>query len=311
MNYTEAIKLAVEKQLESKNLYLLGQDIKTWGGQGGVFSGLGEKFPKQVIDTPIAESAVSGVATGMAMTGKHMLVEYGFLDFILHSSDQIINNAAKINYLSNGEFNVPVTYYATISSSRGYGATHSQSLEYIFTKVPGLDVVYPSNSTDAFDCLTQALEQKSPTLFLTHKLLLTSNNVFPSLEGKKARVIQEGGKLTVLTYGRSTHLVQKALEEMGGSDIEIIDLRWLNPVDYETLQKSALKTKNILFVEEGYGAIAADVLANLMELLEDSSVKMSKLHSRFSPIGVNAQSEKSIIIDTEEVKQKLGTLLRK
>ena len=157
MTYSQAVTKATQEELEKGNLYILGQDVKLWGGRGNVFRGLNQKFPDKIYDTPISEAATAGLATGLAMSGKDVLVSYDFLDFILHSSDQIINHASKINYLSNGQFTDPVTYYATINSDIGYGATHSQSLENMFFKVPGLDVVYPSNATDVYDLLKISL----------------------------------------------------------------------------------------------------------------------------------------------------------
>lgn len=323
MTYLQAINKATEEELEKGNLYLFGQDIKLWGGQGGVFKGLNQKFPGKLYDTPIAEAATAGLATGMAMSGKHVLVEYGFLDFILHSSDQIINQASKINYLSNGQFSVPVTYYATINSDRGYGATHSQSLENIFFKVPGLEVVYPSNSVDAYDLLKLSLDGRNPTLFLTHKLLLESesgidiqesssieeDNSNSSQKDKKARIIKEGNALTVVSYGRCIHMVLKALENLNINNVEVIDLRYLNPLDIETIKTSVLKTKRLLLVEEGYGVVSSEVLANVLERIGDKYIESHRLYSKFESLGVNRVHEEDVIVNVKKIEEKIKSVI--
>lgn len=302
MKYSEAITKAVEENLGKGNLYLFGQDIRLWGGQGGVFKGLFEKFPNYIFDTPISEAATAGIATGMAMSGKHSLVEYAFLDFILHSTDNIVNNASKIAYLSNGKFNVPLTYYATINSERGYGATHSQPLEYMFTKVPGLTVVYPSNSTDAYSLLTESLERKSPTLFLNHKLLHDQEMEWGSHTSMKARIVKEGGKLTIVSYGKSIPMIFEMVKEIEG--IELIDLRYLSPIDWDTIRISVIKTQKLLVVDEGYGAIASEVIAHVAEKIP--GIKVSKLASEFTSVGVAKSIEESAHITKEKFEEKIS-----
>lgn len=304
MKYSEAISKAIEENLSKGNLFIFGQDIRRWGGQGGVFKGMYDKFPKQVFDTPISEAATAGIATGMAMAGKHCLVEYAFLDFILHSTDNIINNASKIAYLSNGKFNVPLTYYATINSERGYGATHSQPLEYIFTKVPGLTVVYPSNSTDAYSLLSECLERNSPTLFLNHKLLHDQEMEWGSHTPMKARTVNDGDKLTIVSYGKSIPIIFDIVKELEG--IELIDLRYLNPIDWDTIEESVKKTKNLLVIDEGYGAVAAEIIAHIAEMI--SGVRVSKLTSEFTSVGVAQRIEESANITAEKIRDKISEI---
>ncbi|HRI05924.1 MAG TPA: transketolase C-terminal domain-containing protein [Candidatus Dojkabacteria bacterium] len=306
MKYSEAITKAVEENLGKGNLYLFGQDIRLWGGQGGVFKGLFEKFPNYIFDTPISEAATSGIATGMAMSGKHALVEYAFLDFILHSADNIVNNASKIAYLSNGKFNVPLTYYATINSERGYGATHSQPLEYMFTKVPGLTVVYPSNSTDAYSLLTESIERKSPTLFLNHKLLHENTVEYDNVPTTKSRLVREGDQLTIVSYGRGTTVVLEAVKEI--DNIEIIDLRYLNPLDWGTIKKSVSKTNSLLVVDEGYGSTASDIVSTLVE--EYPNVRYHKLTSTLTSRAVAQEVESSVSLSKEVIIEKVLSILK-
>lgn len=322
MRYKDAINHTIRKYLATGDLYVFGQDIRMWGGQGGILNGLYTSFPDKVYDTPISESAIAGMATGLAMAGKKVLVEYAFLDFILHATDNIINNSSKISHISNGNFNVPVVYYATINSDRGYGPTHSQSLEYIFTKVPGLTVVYPSNVKDASLMLEESFNRNTPTLFLTHKHLLELEDAsfveslkFHKQEVKNgksitSKILQKGNKLTIISYGRMLKAVEEALLDLKSNDqVELIDLRYLSPIDFDVIMTSVNKTKNLLIVEEGYGSISNEVISKLATNTEYKDVKFTKLNSEFEIIGVASELEKSVLVNKTKITETIVNLL--
>ncbi len=314
MTYFEAIKKAVSEKLRSQeSLYVFGQDICSWGGYGEVFKGLPEKFPSNFFDTPIAEAATTGIATGMAIMGKPTLVEYAFFDFILHATDQIINNASKISFFSGKKVLVPLTLYVTLNSNRQYGATHSQSLEFVFSNIPGLEVVFPSNATDAYEMFRQRLSSNAPGLFVTHKLLLESEFEPNPVKEGRARVTKKGNDLTIFSYGRSIEIVRHLISELDPKKdapmrgIELIDLRYLTNIDYDTLIKSVLKTKRVLAIEEGYGAISKKVLGELATRTNRNQIEFHSLTSSFESIGPS--NEKNVLIDKYKIFDKIKTIL--
>jgi len=308
MKYSEALKMAInEKLLSKESLYVFGQDIVGWGGYGEVFKGFSKNFPNNFFDTPIAEAATTGIATGMALTGKPTLVEYAFLDFILHATDQIINNSSKLAFFSNDKISIPITLFATLNSNRKYGATHSQSLEYIFANVPGLETIYPTNTTDAYNMLRVSLNSQKPTLFVIHKQLLNNEFSPKPIEDGKARLISNGTKLTIFSYGRPVEIIRGLLEEEDFNQIELIDLRYLTRIDYDTLVQSVLKTKNVLAIEEGYGAITNRVLGELATLTNHQGIKFHTLSSSFECIGIS--NENDVLINKNKVKEKIQSIL--
>lgn len=310
MKYSEAIRKAIDEQLTSKqSLYVFGQDIVGWGGYGEVLKGLSDKFPEKFFDTPIAEAATTGIATGMAMTGKPTFVEFAFFDFIFHASDQIINNASKIRFFSNNKIPLPLTLYATLNSNRKYGATHSQSLEYIFANIPGLEVLFPTNVTDAYQMLKSTLNNQNPSLFVTHKHLLDNEFKPKSIENGKARILSKGKDLTIFSYGRSVEMIREILEESQIDQIELIDLRYLTTIDYDTLIQSVLQTKRILAVEEGYGVITNKILGKIATLTSNQNIEFHSLNSKFECIGISNQNK--VLLNKTQIKEKVQSIISK
>lgn len=308
MKYSDAIKKAILEQLESsQSLYLFGQDIVGWGGYGEILKELSDKFPDNFFDTPIAEAATTGIATGMAMTGRPTFVEYAFFDFVLHATDQIINNTSKIQFFSNNKISLPITLYVTLNSGRKYGATHSQSLEYIFANVPGLEVLFPTNVTDAYQMLKATLSSQTPSLFVTHKHLL-DNEFKPNEIGHgKARVLSTGKDLTIFSYGRAVEMTRKILKEEQINNVELIDLRYLTTIDYDTLIESVLKTNRVLAIEEGYGAITNQVLGKIATLINVSEIGFYSLNSEFECIGIS--NEEEVLINKSKIKEKIKSIV--
>ncbi len=271
----EAIRQAMEEELaRDENVFILGEDV---GQRGGVFRatvGLYDQFgPERVIDSPLAELTIVGVGIGAAIYGKRPICEIQFADFIHPAFNQIVNEAAKMYYRSNGDFTVPMVIRAPYGGGIGGGLYHSQSLEAFFTHVPGLKVVIPSNPYDAKGLLKSAVRDPNPVLFFEPKkgYRLIKGEV---PEGKEytvpigpANVSREGTDLSVFAYGMMHHYTLQAAEEVAkeGIDVEVVDLRTLYPVDRETILKSVRKTSKALIVHEdnltgGYGAeIAASI----------------------------------------------------
>jgi len=272
ISYLEAIREAlVEEMKKSELVFMLGEDIAEYGGAFGVSKGLLQTFGAQRIrNTPMSESAIVGVAAGAAITGMRPIVEIMFMDFITLAIDQLINHACQYRYVSNGQIKVPMVIRTPAGGGRGYGATHSKSLEPLLLCIPGLKIVYPSNAYDAKGLLKSAILDDNPVVFIENKLLYAKKSSVPDEEYTvplgKAKIVREGKKATIITYSRMVQESMMAVEELG-LDVEIIDLRTLLPLDVKTITDSVCKTGRAIIVEESYktGGIGAEVAAVLQE----------------------------------------------
>jgi 2-oxoisovalerate dehydrogenase E1 component beta subunit len=271
----EAIRQAMDEEMaRDERVFIVGEDV---GVRGGVFratQGLFAKYgPERVIDSPLAELSIVGVGIGAALYGMRPVCEIQFADFIYPAMNQIVNEAAKMCYRSNGEWTVPMVIRAPYGGGIGGGLYHSQSLEAFFTHVPGLKVVIPSNPYDARGLLKSAVRDPDPVLFFEPKkgYRLIRGEV-PEEEYTvpigPAKVTREGSDLSVFTYGMMHYYTLQAAEIVAGEgiDVEVVDLRTLYPVDRETILASVGKTSKALIVHEdnltgGYGAEISATIA--------------------------------------------------
>lgn len=275
MTLIEAVREAMDEELaRDPNVLIVGEDV---GVRGGVFratQGLFEKYgPDRVIDSPLAELSIVGVGIGAALYGMRPICEIQFADFIHPALNQILNEAARMCYRSNGEWTVPMVIRAPYGGGIGGGLYHSQSVETLFTHTPGLKVVIPSNPYDAKGLLKSAVRDPNPVIFLEPKkgYRLIRGEV---PEGEftvplgKAAVTRPGSDLTVYAYGMMHYYALQAAEKTAaeGIDVEVVDLRTLHPLDRETVLASVRKTGKALIVHEdnltgGYGAEIAALIA--------------------------------------------------
>ncbi len=275
MTLIEAIRQGMEEEMaRDQSVFIVGEDV---GVRGGVFRatmGLYEKFGEErVIDSPLAELSIVGVGIGAALYGMKPICEIQFADFIHPAFNQIVSEAAKMCYRSNGEWTVPMVIRAPYGGGIGGGLYHSQSVEAFYTHVPGLKVVVPSNPRDAKGLLKSAVRDPNPVMFFEPKkgYRLIRGEV---PEGEyttpigPANVSRSGSDLTVFAYGMMHHYALQAAEKVRaeGIDVEVVDLRTLYPVDQATVLESVKKTGKALIVYEdnltgGYGAEIAAILA--------------------------------------------------
>ena len=284
----EAIRQAMDEELaRDPNTFVIGEDV---GIRGGVFRstvGLFDKYGgDRVIDSPLAELTIVGVGIGAALYGKHPICEIQFADFIFPAFNQIVSEAAKMNYRSNGDWTVPMVIRAPYGGGIGGGLYHSQSVEAFFTHVPGLKVVVPSNPYDAKGLLKAAVRDPNPVIFLEPKkgYRLIKGEVPDDEEIivpiGPAKVSRYGTDLSVFAYGMMHHYALQAAEMVAkeGIDVEVVDLRTLYPVDRETILQSVRKTSKALIVHEdnltgGYGAEIAATIAEWGFMDLDAPVK--------------------------------------
>jgi 2-oxoisovalerate dehydrogenase E1 component beta subunit len=272
----EAVRQAMDEEMaRDDQVFIVGEDV---GQRGGVFRatmGLFDKYgPDRVIDSPLAELSIVGVGIGAALYGMKPVCEIQFADFIFPAVNQIISEAAKICYRSNGEWSVPMVIRAPYGGGIGGGLYHSQSVEHLFAHVPGLKVVIPSNPYDARGLLKSAIRDPNPVIFLEPKKgYRLIRGEMPDEEFTvpigPAKVTREGSDVTVYAYGMMHFYALQAAETLSaeGIEVEIVDLRTLYPVDRETILSSVRKTGKALIVHEdnltgGYGGEIAAIIAD-------------------------------------------------
>lgn len=315
MTFKEAVKLALIEEMESdESVYLMGEDIGVYGGAFGVTSGLLERFgPDRVVETPISESSLMGIATGSAIMGLRPVFEIMFMDFCTLIVDQLLNHAVKFNYIFGkcNDVTVPVVIRTPFGGGRAYGASHSQSLEGLFLSVPGLKIVAPSNPADARNLLKASIRDDGPVMFLENKLLYNlkgevnrEKKQIPQL-GKGAR-IRSGEDLTMVSYGRTLYICEETARHLNreGWTVDVIDLRTLRPLDVELLKNSVEKTGRLVVVEEGplTGGIGAEVVSRVMEScffsLEAPPARVAALDV---PIPFSPNLESAVLPDTNKI----------
>jgi pyruvate/2-oxoglutarate/acetoin dehydrogenase E1 component len=317
----ERLNHALHNAMETdERVYLLGEDLlDPYGGAFKVTRGLSTQFPERVLTTPISEAAIVGVANGMALRGLRPVVEIMFGDFVTLIADQLINHAAKFRWMYNEQVRVPLVVRAPMGGRRGYGPTHSQSLEKLFLGVPGLRVVAPNSLGDPAELLESAIRQDDgPILFVEHKILYTR----PMLEDRDLvdweirklgelyptfvlRVPQTEACLTIATYGYNFELARAAAHElMYEHEIfaEIVLFSQLSPFEFAPLFDSLRRTKRLLTVEEGTLTLGwgAEVAASAAENLPGTKIRRAAALNL--PIANSKTLEDEILPSLELVK---------
>jgi 2-oxoisovalerate dehydrogenase E1 component beta subunit len=276
MNNVEAVRATLYEAMKTDDrTIIIGEDV---GPRGNVFlitKDFIEEFGEsRVIDTPIAEASIIGIAVGMAMEGLRPIAEIQFADFIYPAFNQIVGEAAKTRYRSNGEYTCPLVIRTPYGGGVRGALSHSVSIEALFYHVPGLKIVAPSFPADVKGLLNAAIDDPDPVLFLEHKKtyrLIKGEvpNGHYTIPIGKANVIQEGTQLTVVSYGLYVHWALEAAKQLAGEglSVEIIDLRSIRPMDKETILASVEKTRKLLIVHEDnkFGGIGAEISAMVAE----------------------------------------------
>ena len=295
LSVAEALREAIAEEMErDETVFCMGEDIAVPGGWGGAFTvtlGLEKRFPDRMLDTPIAELGFFGAAVGAAMMGMRPIVDVQYGDFLFLAMDQIVNNAAKMRYMSGGTVKVPMVMRAPIGAT-GRGSQHAQSMERYFIGVPGLKVVAVSNAFDAKGILKAAVRDDNPVLMFEHKLLYGSKGAraesgavdasseIPeadyTLPLDKAAVRRQGEHVTILGWLLMQHFALAAAETLGSEGIhaDVVDVRSLSPIDHETIGASVRKTGRVVIVEEGpkTGGVGAEIAAAILERCGDALV---------------------------------------
>lgn len=268
MRYQQAVRLALTEEMErDSKVFLCGEEIGQYQGTYRVTEGMLEKFgPMRVVDTPISEIGIAGLATGAAMAGLRPVAEFMTWSFALEAMDQLVNHAAKITYMSGGRIQCPVVFRGPAGVGTQLSAQHSQSLESWYAHTPGFKVVLPAFPADAKGLLKAAIRDPNPVIFMEHAGLYGLQGDVPddldfTVPFGQAAIRREGTDVTLISYSRGVHLCLKAAEALAKDEIscEVIDLRTLVPLDMHTVVASIGKTHRAVVVHEewknvGFGA---------------------------------------------------------
>lgn len=273
----EALRDAMAEELRrDTNVFIMGEEVAQYQGAYKVTQGLLEEFgEKRVIDTPITEHGFAGLAVGVAFNGLRPVVEFMTFNFAMQAIDQIINSAAKTNYMSGGQVKCPIVFRGPNGAASRVGAQHSQCYASWYAHVPGLKVVAPYSASDSKALLKAAIRDPNPVIFLENEILYGEKHEVPD-DGTdfveqigKAKIVKKGKDITITAFSLHVGFALKAAEELTklGIDAEVIDLRTLRPLDSLTIIDSVKKTSRILAVEEGwpYAGIAAEIMALAVE----------------------------------------------
>ena len=309
----EAIRDAMAEEMRrDETVYLMGEEVAEYQGAYKVSQGLLDEFgSKRVIDTPITEHGFTGIAVGSAFAGLRPIVEFMTFNFSMQAIDQIINSAAKTLYMSGGQMGAPMVFRGPNGAAARVGAQHSQDYAAWYAHIPGLKVVQPYSASDAKGLMKTAIRDDNPVIFLENEILYGKSFEVPLLEDYtvpfgKARVWREGTDVTIVSFGIG---MQYALEasnqlEAEGVSVEVIDLRSLRPIDYETIINSIKKTNRCVTVEEGFpiGSIGNHLSAVIMERAFDYlDAPVINCTGKDVPMPYAANLEKLALTTTAEV----------
>ena len=323
LNFIDALNEALHQEMErDERVFLLGEDIGVSGGVFKATAGLYDKFGEdRVMDTPLAEGIIIAAAIGSAMVGLRPIAEIQFTDFVTPAMDQIIQQAAKIRYRSAGGFDCPITVRICCGGGVGGGLYHSQENAAWFVHEPGLKVVMPSTAYDAKGMMLAAIRDPNPVIFFEHKKLYrTAKGDVP--EGDyvvpigPVAVRREGKDMTVLTYGFMTQVALDAAEELAkqGVEVEVVDVRTLNPLDKDGILASVRKTSKCLIVHEdkrtmGIGAELAAIVAE--EAFEDLDGPIVRITGPDIPaIPFSPPLEKFFLVNKEKIVAAMESLAK-
>lgn len=321
ITYRQAIQDAmVEEMRRDENVFLIGEDIGSYGGAFGVSAGMLTEFgPERIRETPISELAIVGAAAGAAMVGMRPIAELMFMDFVLLAMEPLMNQAAKARYMFGGKATVPMVLRLPSGSGTGAAAQHSQSLESMLMGIPGIKVVAPSTAYDAKGLLLSAIRDHNPVCFVEHKLLYKSKGEVP--EGEYtiplgvADIKHPGEEITVVTSGimvqKSLAVAQKLSQE--GVSVEVLDLRTLRPMDNQAIINSVKKTGRLLVVHEAVqtGGWAGEVMAivSASEAFDYLDAPMRRLAGKDIPIPYNRFLEAAAVPQEADIEAEIRAII--
>ncbi|WP_022704704.1 pyruvate dehydrogenase complex E1 component subunit beta [Pseudorhodobacter ferrugineus] len=313
MTVREALREAMSEEMRANPLvYLMGEEIGEYQGAYKISQGMLDEFgPKRVVDTPITEHGFTGIAVGSAFAGLNPIVEFMTFNFALQAIDHLLNSAAKTLYMSGGQMGCPIVFRGANGAAARVGAQHSQDFAAWYAMVPGLKVVMPYSAADAKGLLKQAIRDPNPVIFLENEIMYGKSFEVPDLPDftipfGKARIWREGSDVTIVSFGIGMTYALEAADKLAeeGISAEVIDLRTLRPIDYDTVLASVQKTNRCVTVEEGWpvGSIGNHIGATIMQRAFDYlDAPVINCTGKDVPMPYAANLEKHALITTAEV----------
>jgi pyruvate dehydrogenase E1 component beta subunit len=267
----------IEEMSKDESIFIMGEDLTVHEGIFGQFKGIPQKFPGRIVDSPISEAALLGIGLGSALTGMRPIIDMHFSDFVTCCMDELVNQAAKIRYMSGGQVKVPLVVWCPDGAGLRAAAQHSQSLEAWFVHTPGLKVVVPSEPSDVKGLIKSAIRDDDPVMFFQHKRLFAKQGHVDESDYLipigQAAIKRKGDDVTLICYGSSYYLCIEAADALAELKIsaEIVDLRTVKPMDMATIAKSIKKTHRAVIVHEAActGGTGAEISARIQEELFD------------------------------------------
>lgn len=320
LEYSLAINEALHQLMQlDKDMILVGQGVKSPWYVGNTCKGLVEKFGEnRVIDTPVSENAMTGMAVGAAIAGSRSIVVHPRMDFTLYAFDPIINQAANWFYMSGGKVSVPVVFWGIINREGEQAAQHSQALHGLFAHIPGLKVVMPSTPYDAKGLMVSAVMDPNPVVFIDERLLYANKGEVPTelynVPIGEAAVRKEGKDITIISVSYSAYLAEKVSNRLfvEGIDVEVIDLRTVKPLDTNTILKSVNKTGRVIIVDVGWKSfgISAEIAARIAESGVVLKSPLSRIALPDTPAPASRSLEDAYYLNEEKLYNQMLSIVR-
>ena len=320
IQFREAIAEAMSEEMRrDDSIYLMGEEVAEYNGAYKASKGMLDEFgPDRVIDTPISELGFAGVGVGSAMNGNRPIIEFMTFNFSLVGIDQIINNAAKMRQMSGGQFNIPIVFRGPTASAGQLAATHSQAFESWFANCPGLKVIVPSNPYDAKGLLKSAIRDDDPVIFMESEQMYGDKGEVPEEEYTLpigvADIKREGSDVSIVSFGKiikEAFIAADALEKEGIS-CEIIDIRTVRPLDFQTIYESVKKTNRLVVLEEAwpFGNVASEITYQVQnEIFDYLDAPVVKLNTADTPAPYSPVLLKEWIPNAEDVVKAVKKVL--
>jgi 2-oxoisovalerate dehydrogenase E1 component len=308
-----------EEMARDASIFVLGEGIGVRGGNFKTTAGLYERYgPVRLRDTPICERGFVGLGCGAAMTGTRPVIDFMFADFVLDAVGEIINQIAKIQYMSSGRLKMPILLRGCIGIGHSAATHHSGNYYAMYAHFPGLRVVVPSTPRDAKGLLKRALRSNDPVIFLEHREILGVKGLVPAddyeIEFGRAAIVREGHSVTVVALALMVHHTHKMCDQLAkeGISVELIDPRTVAPLDVETIARSVAKTGRLLIVDEAFGpfGFGAEIAARLADIgFDDLDAPIKRLNGAFTPTPYSPALEASVVPTPEGIAQAIRDLM--
>jgi pyruvate dehydrogenase E1 component beta subunit len=321
ISYREALNEALAEEMErDENVFLMGEEVGQYNGAYKVSKGLLERFgEKRVVDTPIAELGFAGLGIGAAMVGLRPVIEFMTFNFSLLALDQVFNSAAKMLYMTNGQFGCPMVFRGPTGAALQLSAQHSQALESTYVHFPGLKMCTPATPADAKGLLKASIRDNDPVIFMEGELLYALKGEVPDDDDYViplgvADVKREGKHVSIITHGKMVHIALQAARQMekDGIEAEVVDLRTLRPLDVEAILRSVHKTNRAVYLEEGwpYAGIGAQIVELIQtEAFDDLDAPVARVTQADVPMPYNKALEKLAKPDAARVIEACSKVL--